>query len=139
MSVVFTFYDLVSDLQTLVAGRLNSETLCLYQGNHTPGQGDNTATYLGIECNFGGYARVPLIFTQAVLNSDSVGQTGSQICSWIASSSANLPQSVGGVFCLDSSGQVAWSDLLPGGSVILAATGQGVSYQATVTQGEQIT
>jgi hypothetical protein len=138
MSIVFTFYDLVANLEALISGRLNSETLCLYQGNHTPGQGDNTATYLGIECNFGGYSRIPLTFSGAVLNADSVGQTSSQVCVWTTQSHTNLPQSVGGVFSLDASGQVAWADMLPSGSVTLSATGQQVAYMAQVTQGELI-
>jgi hypothetical protein len=139
VAIVFTYYDLVANLQALIDGRLNDETLCLYQGNHTPGQGDNTATYLGIEANFGGYARIPLTFTAAVLNSDSVGSTASQVCTFQTTSHVNLPQTIGGVFALDSIGAVAWSDLLPGGPVTLTVTGQAISYQATITQGEQLT
>jgi hypothetical protein len=139
MSIVFTYYDLVHDLQALIDGRLNDETLCLYQGSHTPGQGDNTATFLGIEANFGGYARVPMVFVAAALNSDSIAQTNSQVCNYTTTSLGGLPQTIGGVFALDVDGQVAWSDTMPGGPVTLTAIAQSVGYQATITQGEIIT
>jgi hypothetical protein len=138
MSIVFTYYDLVEDLQALIEGRLSSETLCLYQGSHTPTQGDNSATYLGIEVNWGGYARIALTWSDATLSSDSIGTSSSQVCTWAPTTSANLPETVGGVFALDSTGALAWADLLPGGPVVVSRVGQPVSYQAVVTQGEQI-
>lgn len=128
----FTFLDLVLDLQTLIANRLNDETICLFTGDSTPGPGDTTFTYLAREGNFGGYQRLPLTFTPASLNSDSVAITQSQIAGWLADSTINCPQTITGVFALDSEGNVAWADLLPYGPITINGPGGQVWYQAFI-------
>lgn len=135
MSIVFTFGDLVADLQALIDGRLNDETICLFKGNHKPGPGDTTFTYLGIEGNFGGYQRFALVFSAAAPNDDSIPFTKSQIQEWLTADTINLPQTIGGVFALDSAGALAWADRLPKGPVTLTLAGQAVVYQAVIEQG----
>jgi hypothetical protein len=134
VTIVFTWYDLVADLQTLVDHRLNSETICLYKGSHTPGAGDSTFNYLGVEGNFGGYQRFPLTFNAAVLTSDKAALTKSQIVAWQSTSTVNMPQTIGGVFALDSTGAVAWAELLPNGPVVMTEVGQVIPYQAVIEQ-----
>jgi hypothetical protein len=134
MTICVTYYDIVQDLQTLIEGRLNDETLCLYRGSHIPRPSDDTSTYLGIEASFGGYERLPLTWSTASLGADSAATTSSQACQWETVSSVNLPQVIGGVFALDQSGALAWSELLPQGSVTLTMSGQVIGYQAVLEQ-----
>jgi hypothetical protein len=136
VTIVFSYYDLVKDLQAVITGRLNAETICLYRGDHTPGSGDSTFFYLANEANFGGYARYPLTFIPAVLSADSVAVTQSQIVEWATTSTVNLPQVIGGVFALDYLGNLAWAELLPVGSVTLTMVGQAIPYQAVIEQGK---
>lgn len=135
MALVFSYYDVVQDLQTLITNRLDSEILGLYQGTRVPLPTDIASVYLAIEATFGGYDRIPLTWSAAVLNSANVAITSSQGCVWKCTASVNLPQTIGGVFALDSSGALAWAEQLPGGPVTIAAVGQGVTYMATLTQG----
>lgn len=134
MTMILTYYDTVQDLQTLITHRLDSEVLGLYQGTRVPLPTDLASTYLGVEANFGGYDRIPLTWSPASLTAANVATTSSQGCAWVCTTAVNLPQTIGGVFALDSSGELAWAEQLPGGPIVVAAVGQGVTYMGTLTQ-----
>jgi hypothetical protein len=124
---------LVTQLQNLVSNKYNGSSLRAFQSNHAFNPADTAATYLAIECTFTGYASITLnAWGSAYLNSANKAECDETVRSWIAGG-AGLPQTVYGIFVLDASGNLLYSELFSGGGVSLVASGDQCNYQPRLT------
>lgn len=120
-------------LQAVIDNELDNATLHLFKSNHANNQADTAATYNAIECTFGGYAAITLnSWSAAATNAGNKAETSETIRTFTATG-AGLPESIYGVYILDSGGDLVFAELLDSGAFTLNAAGQVFNYLPVVT------
>jgi hypothetical protein len=117
----------VTMLSALKSGSLMGAQLALYAASHTPTGADTAATYNAIEASFGGYARITLSSWGTPFNNTSNIAEVDEILRTFTATGSGLPQTIYGVYCLDSGGNLLFADPAPAPQ-ILAAAGDSYTY-----------
>jgi hypothetical protein len=112
----------------IAAGRLLGATLHAYAFAHAPAAGDLAADYTAIESAFGGYSPITIDDWAAPVLEGHVAVTRGGIRSWTYDGTIP-PESVWGIFVLDSGGDLAYAEASPMGGVLLNMAGQSFPYR----------
>lgn len=106
---------------------LKSCTLHLFKSTLTPNAGTVLADYAAAEADFGGSAAQTITDWGAAVVTAHVAKTTAGTYTFTATGTS-LPNTINGVYVLDSAGKVLYSELIPTGAVTIGSAGQSISY-----------
>jgi hypothetical protein len=117
--------SLAADIAT---GRLAGALLCAYAFRHAPTRADVAATYTTLECDFGGYSRLPISWDAPAIVGAVAQTKATAILGWYYDGTTP-PQSLWGIFVLAADLTLLYAEDSPMGGILLNSAGQSVPYQ----------